>query len=355
MSKPLETFHIRDRRGGDRFVVHNAVIKKYGPSLGPYGIAVYAALAMHATDTTGQAWPSVATIAHEIGASTSSVRRSLKDLETARLVHVERQYDEETKLYSTSIYTLLDPLEGTIPQTVPLPEGTSIAGVLPFRQEGTIPQTVPLLSQGQGGTIPQNTKQEPINKNQGNKNQEQEFAAVAAAPPPPDPPPPAVKPAPKPRSRKPTRTPEQHALQERVVQALEEVTGKPRTVNQSGYQAVGWWLVDSFPDLGETLPEVVRERYAEDAPPADGWQWYTHDFRGMGRKEPSKRPTVFQVRETIYDALQPPPAPTVALTPYTNGHSRDRPASFAGMQIEQSLASIAAMREERLRRETGGT
>lgn len=188
------------------------------------------------------------------------------------------------------------------------------------------------------------------------KTQDQEvFAAVAAAPPPPDPPPPAVKPAPKPRSRKPTRTPEQHALQERVVQALEEVTGKPRTVNQSGYQAVGWWLVDSFPDLGETLPEVVRERYAEDAPTADGWQWYTHDFRGMGRKEPSRRPTVFQVRETIYDALQPPPAPTVALTPYTNGHSRDRPASFAGLQIEQSLASIAAMREERLRRETGGT
>lgn len=67
---------VSDRREHPFFVVDNDIIKKYGRQLGPYGIAVYAALAMHA-GRDAIAWPSYQTIADEIGASRRQVMRSI--------------------------------------------------------------------------------------------------------------------------------------------------------------------------------------------------------------------------------------------------------------------------------------
>ncbi len=39
---------VRDHRGGNWFWMHNAIITEYGPQLGAYGIAIYAALCCHA-------------------------------------------------------------------------------------------------------------------------------------------------------------------------------------------------------------------------------------------------------------------------------------------------------------------
>lgn len=68
--------------------IDNAVVDRYGPLVGPYGLSVYLVLARF-SDRTGQSWPSVCTVAERSGMSESQARRALKKLRDAGLITIE--------------------------------------------------------------------------------------------------------------------------------------------------------------------------------------------------------------------------------------------------------------------------
>lgn len=108
MSNLPEGMEVRDRRTEHRFFVDNVIVRHYGKQIGPYGIAVYNVLCLHANQQTQEAYPSIKTIAEMIGASTGKVSESIKQLRQLRLVHVKRQYRKDGGLW-VNLYTLVDP------------------------------------------------------------------------------------------------------------------------------------------------------------------------------------------------------------------------------------------------------
>ena len=144
MFAPGEGGHmqVRDQRGGNWFWMHNEILDRYGAELGPIGIAVYAALARHANNGTGECYPSRKALAKAIGASVPSVDRALARLRDLGLVSWEQRRTVDGDLTSNA-YTLL-----------PLPVG--IAGSIPQMVGGNIPQMLP--------NIPQTQEQDSFNK-----------------------------------------------------------------------------------------------------------------------------------------------------------------------------------------------
>lgn len=67
------------------FRVQCSLIRDHGSAIGPLGIAVYACLAFHANQD-GRCWPSRKRIAEEIGASLSTVKRTLPLLQEHGLI-----------------------------------------------------------------------------------------------------------------------------------------------------------------------------------------------------------------------------------------------------------------------------
>lgn len=104
----MTSIQIRDKRTANRFFVDNTIIRHYGPGLGPYGIAVYCCLCMHADVDDQTCFPSQATIAELIGCSRRKVHDAILLLEELRLIRVERR-QKEAGDYDSNIYTLLDP------------------------------------------------------------------------------------------------------------------------------------------------------------------------------------------------------------------------------------------------------
>jgi len=99
-------FQVRDNRGGNWFWLHNAIIDHYGKELGPYGIAVYAALCRHAGQEQ-QTWISQGKIAEEIGTTRQQVNKLIAQLEVLQLLRVEDRQDDVSGR-TTSIYSLLE-------------------------------------------------------------------------------------------------------------------------------------------------------------------------------------------------------------------------------------------------------
>lgn len=79
----------RDAREPGHFWADNELIG-YLPQIGPMGFTLYMLLAFHAKNNTGRAWPSVATLAKEMGVSEPSVLKYTEVLETAKLIVVTR-------------------------------------------------------------------------------------------------------------------------------------------------------------------------------------------------------------------------------------------------------------------------
>lgn len=84
--------------------VDNAVVDKYGPLVGPYGLSVYLVLARMA-GTRKRCWPSVCTVAERSGMSESQARRALKRLRDAGLITIEPRI-------GTNRYTLAEVPQG---------------------------------------------------------------------------------------------------------------------------------------------------------------------------------------------------------------------------------------------------
>lgn len=100
-----------DHTAGGWLWADRALLDQYGPVVGPYGIAVYVALARYAGAKSQACWPSVGTLAEATGMSVRQVQNSLRVLETEGLVEVQQQ------IGAASVYTLCQvvPAEGCIP------------------------------------------------------------------------------------------------------------------------------------------------------------------------------------------------------------------------------------------------
>lgn len=98
--------HVRDKRGGDRYFIDNDFIRTYGRIVGPYGIAVYNVLALHAGIDDQNAWPKYETIAEIAGCSRRQVIRSVQQLEGLNIVKLTARKTKDGRRTS-NIITLL--------------------------------------------------------------------------------------------------------------------------------------------------------------------------------------------------------------------------------------------------------
>jgi hypothetical protein len=134
-------------------MIDNELLDHYGSRLGPYGLAVYMALARFANQD-GACWPSLSTIARKTGMSRPQVIREIAKLKDVSLIAVEHQVNTKGE-YSSNIYVLLDT---AVPSLEP--------GVVSDSNQGGISQILPLVSPGDHGGISQIPKQNPKNKTQ---------------------------------------------------------------------------------------------------------------------------------------------------------------------------------------------
>ncbi len=102
----------RDRNAkgtGGRFFIDNVFFRgNWAMVVGPYGIAVYNVLALHADAITQTCWPSYETIAELAGMSRSQAAEVIRDLAIRRIIRIGKKNRH-------NVYTLLHPDEwGTI-------------------------------------------------------------------------------------------------------------------------------------------------------------------------------------------------------------------------------------------------
>jgi hypothetical protein len=88
-----------------RFFCENALIDHYGPRIGLEGVAVYCALQRYANRQTGQCWPSVATLAKQLGTSQPRIRKYLGKLAACGLVDWQARYSTAGERTS-NLYTV---------------------------------------------------------------------------------------------------------------------------------------------------------------------------------------------------------------------------------------------------------
>jgi DNA-binding transcriptional regulator GbsR (MarR family) len=110
----MTTFNVRDTRRKNWFSIDNTFLRGgWGAKLGPTGIAVYAAIVLHADSLTQSGYPSHQTLANLTGMSKRQVIRKVNDLKDLNVIATTG------KLGETLTYYLLDKSEW---KTVPLPK-----------------------------------------------------------------------------------------------------------------------------------------------------------------------------------------------------------------------------------------
>jgi hypothetical protein len=102
----MKGFKVRDRRGHRRYFIDNALLRGgWGKAIGPYGIAVYNALALHADADTQDAWPSYKTIADLTGMSRRQVIAKMKQLEELGIIAKQSRFTEDEQ--TSNMYYLI--------------------------------------------------------------------------------------------------------------------------------------------------------------------------------------------------------------------------------------------------------
>jgi hypothetical protein len=134
------------------FRVPNALLRDHAGEIGAAGIALYCALAMHA-NKDGACWPSLGTLADLTGLSRRTVIRTIRVLERASLVKVERRVGRT----QTNTYRISASLAPFDPEKVPHSHsnGATVA-----------PEKVP-HSHSNGATVA--PEQDSLNKTQGTR------------------------------------------------------------------------------------------------------------------------------------------------------------------------------------------
>ena len=302
MIRNTETLEVRDNRGGEWLWVHNTIIDHYGPLIGAYGVAVYAALSRYA-NREGQAWPSIQTLAAQLAIAPNTVRRTLATLEQHSLLSVTRRRTERD-LNLSSIYTLVNPNTNS---------STSPGEVLPQMKEGTSPGEGGVLHQVKEGTSPRAPKQDSYNKTQNNKTQRTRGGASIDAPIPAEPVEPVVKLS---RKREPKTTEEERAYYAETVPALAEACRLDLGIDGVWAQCQKQLRALYNAQVRPTAALIVRE-YGQ-----PGGYWYAHDWRG----QKGEAPTPHFVTNTWGAAT--------AYRDKPNGHARAAPT---GSKYDRSL------------------
>ncbi|PEN04626.1 hypothetical protein CRI93_14900 [Longimonas halophila] len=93
---------LSDGRSAGFLWIDNVTLEHIGAEIGPYGIAVYAAIAMHTTGRGREAWPGAKRLAEIAGCSPRKVKSTLHDLEAAGVLQIKERTGD------TSIFTILD-------------------------------------------------------------------------------------------------------------------------------------------------------------------------------------------------------------------------------------------------------
>lgn len=105
VEKPKDAFRIRDRRGNNRYYIDNIFLRQgYGAAVGPYGIAIYNAICLHADYDYQDCWPSHKLLADLTGMSNRQARYKIKELEDLGVIEVERRREGKKNL--TNVVTL---------------------------------------------------------------------------------------------------------------------------------------------------------------------------------------------------------------------------------------------------------
>ena len=93
------------------FRLDNCLIDDYAAEIGAIGVAVYAVLQRYADRTTGQCWPSVATVARLLRLSKNCVKKYLHLLARLGLITIAPRSTAEGDPTS-NLYTVHDPTQG---------------------------------------------------------------------------------------------------------------------------------------------------------------------------------------------------------------------------------------------------
>jgi chromosomal replication initiation ATPase DnaA len=92
-----ERFRVRDRRSPRRYFVDNVFLRwGYGRAVGPYGIAIYNVLVLHAGVEDQDCWPSYKTMAFLTGMSRRQAIREVKKLSDLTLIEVASTFNQAT-------------------------------------------------------------------------------------------------------------------------------------------------------------------------------------------------------------------------------------------------------------------
>jgi hypothetical protein len=97
---------MKDGRKPPFFWAFNYILDDFGPVIGPYGIAVYCALARFASQQR-ESWPSVQTIADVAGVKKRKAQQTLRHLVQVELVELRPPDPGSRK--RTNVYRLIDP------------------------------------------------------------------------------------------------------------------------------------------------------------------------------------------------------------------------------------------------------
>ncbi len=90
MGKDQDQMQVRDRRGPERYFIDNIFMRGgWAAAVGPYGIAVYDCLALHADADNQDAWPSRATIGRLTGMSSKTAGNKMIELAKHNIIKVE--------------------------------------------------------------------------------------------------------------------------------------------------------------------------------------------------------------------------------------------------------------------------
>ena len=92
------------------FRLDNIVIDAYAAEMGAIGVALYAVLQRYADRTTGQCWPSVATMAATLNLSTRCVQKYLRHLARLGLIDLATRYTADGD-HTSNLYTVHDPTQ----------------------------------------------------------------------------------------------------------------------------------------------------------------------------------------------------------------------------------------------------
>ena len=288
-----ETFRVGWWKDADFFIVPRVIYREWGPYLGANGLAVYAVLGSYADRESGDAWPSLETIAANTDLTPKTVGECIADMVELGLI-AKTTGRSETGKQERNEYTLLKPGSPSGPvenaprfrrasQRKAKQEAKAAASqvIITSRPSNdysasqvTItaePSNTPL-----GGQVIITQELESIeNKNQENKNH---VCADKSAPTVDEPVEPVVKPS---RKREPKLTDEERAYYAETVPALAEACHLDLSIDGVWAQCQKQLRALYNAQVRPTAATIARE-YGQPA----GY-WYAQDWRGQKGQPPA--------------------------------------------------------------------